>query len=522
MRRRDFLKAAGCSAIALVLPGCSAVNLSSDTQSPIDASRGNAKKDSQKKRPNVLMIAVDDMRDWVGYLDACPAEVKTPNIDRIAAGGTAFTRAYTASSVCCPSRAAVLTGQMPSTSGIYRNEQFWKPNAPDIYSIPSYFRKHGYIAVGAGKLFHHVPGHNPPGEWDAYYRNRFLDNAWAYAKCNYMPFTPKAPTPKGFPYSGIRFPFAENDWGVLPKPEAKYDDTMVFQYGIDFLGKKHNRPFFLACGTFRPHMPWYVPRKYFDMYPLESIKFPATRKNDLDDVPAGGQKMARAKRNTLNMVRKKGKWAEAVQAYLASISYADAQVGRLIDALKSSEYADNTIVIFWSDHGWHFGEKEHWHKCTLWEVATRVPFAVSSPNHGAPRQKCDRPVSLVDIFPTLIDLCDLPPLRDQKLDGISLKPLIENPEAAREKPAVTELYRGNAAVRTERYRYIRYADGAEELYDHRNDPNEWNNIASRPESKEVIRSLAKHLPGKWRENALTNKAYIFKTDPNGTDISIIS
>jgi len=458
------------------------------------------------------MIAVDDMRDWVGYLDACPTRVKTPNIDRIAAGGTAFTRAYTASSVCCPSRAAVFTGQMPSTSGIYRNEHYWKPNAPDIYSIPSYFRKHGYIAVGTGKLFHHVGGHNPPGEWDAYYRNRFLDNAWVYRKYNY-PFTPKMPIPKGFPYSGIRFPFAEDDWGTLPKPEAQYDDTMVVKYGVDFLGKKHERPFFLACGTFRPHLPWYVPRKYFDMYPLESIKFPPTQKNDLDDVPAGGQKMARAKRNTLNMVRKKGKWAEAVQAYLASISYADAQVGRLLDALKSSDYADNTIVVFWSDHGWHFGEKEHWHKCTLWEVATRVPLTVSSPNHGARRQKCDRPVSLVDIFPTLIDLCNLPPLRDQKVDGISLKPLIENPEATREKPAVTELYRGNAAVRTERYRYIRYADGAEELYDHRNDPNEWNNIASRPESKDVIRSLAKHLPAKWRKRALTNRAYIFKPAP---------
>ena len=214
MRRRDFLKAAGCSAIALLTPGCTTGELSS------------AGASGPKKRPNVLMIAVDDMRDWVGFLDVCPTKVKTPNIDRLAAGGTAFTRAYTASSVCCPSRAAVFTGQMPSTSGIYRNDQYWKPNAPDIHSIPSYFRKHGYLAVGAGKLFHHVGGHNPPGEWDAYYRNRFLDNAWVYKKHNY-PFTPTTPVPKEFPYSGIRFPFGEDDWGALPKPEAQYDDAMV-------------------------------------------------------------------------------------------------------------------------------------------------------------------------------------------------------------------------------------------------------------------------------------------------------
>jgi len=458
-------------------------------------------------RPNVLFIAVDDMRDWVGHLSGHGGKFHTPNIDRLAARGVAFTNAHSASTVCCPSRTAILSGLMPSASGIYNNQQWWKPHMPDLITIPVHFRKHGYEVVGAGKIFHHTAGNNPPCQWHAYHRLVFEDDPWFRgAKQNY-PWSKSAPLPPGFPFSGVEGLGHENDWGSLRVAEAECDDARTVDYCIEFLGRQHEKPFFLACGVFRPHLPWYVPKKYFRLYPLENIELPAAAENDLGDVPAEGRALSEARRRDFETIKSADRWKQAVQAYLASISFADAQVGRLLSALDRAGRADDTIVIFWSDHGWHLGEKNHWHKSTLWEEATRVPFIIAAPTVARSGERCASPVSLVDIFPTLNDLCGLQPIASH--DGESLVPLLRDPAAQRKRPAVTELNRGQSAVRSRRYRYIRYADGSEELYDHHDDPNEWTNLAGDPKYSAVKAEHARWATTDWAEPAPRKDAYHF-------------
>jgi len=459
-------------------------------------------------RPNVLFVAVDDMRDWTVGLGGYAGRVHTPAQQRLAAKGVEFTHAYCASPVSCPSRAAIMTGMMPTTSGIYNNGQWWKPHMPDAVTIPMHFRAHGYAVAGAGKIFHHTAGNNPPGQWDEFRRLVFRDDPWYRgAKLNY-PWSKVTPPPKGFPFCGFTGLPHENDWGPLPnKDEADYDDAKTVDFAVRYLKRKHTRPFFLACGIFRPHLPWYVPKKYFDLYPLATIKLPKAPADDLDDVPAEGRALSKARRSDLEKITAAGKRKHAVRAYLASITFADAQFGRLLDTLETSDYADNTIVVFWSDHGWHLGEKRHWHKMTLWEEATRVPFLIAAPGQAKAGGRCERPVSLVDIYPTLIDLCGLAPKRE--LDGLSLAPLLRDPTAKRDRPAVMAYRRGQCAVRSQRWRYIRYGDGGEELYDHDADPNEWTNLAGRPEHKAVIADLARWIPKQLAPNAPSKNAYRF-------------
>jgi arylsulfatase A-like enzyme len=230
--------------------------------------------------------------------------------------------------------------------------------------------------------------------------------------------------------------------------------------------------------------------------------------DDLNDVPPAGQELAKARRSDFDTIRNAGRWRHALRAYLASISYADAQLGRVLDALDAGPHVDDTIVVLWSDHGWHLGEKHHWHKSTLWEEATRVPLVIRSPAHRP--GVCDRPVSLLDLFPTLIELCQLTPL--ESLDGVSLVPLLRDPRVAWDRPAVIEFRRGNAAVRSDRYRYIRYADGSEELYDHRTDPHEWTNLADSAEHAAVKRKLSRWIADRWAASAPTKGAFHF--DPH--------
>jgi choline-sulfatase len=459
-------------------------------------------------RPNVLFVAVDDMRDWTVGLGGYAGKVHTPNQQRLAKMGVEFTQAYCASPVCCPSRAAVMTGLMPYTSGIYNNGQWWKPHMPEVVTIPMHFRAHGYQAAGAGKIFHHTAGNNPPSQWNEFQRLVFRDDPWYRgAKLNY-PWSKTGPPPKGFPLSGVKGLPHENDWGSLPdKTEGDYDDAKTVDFAIEYLRRKHRAPFFLACGIFRPHLPWYVPKKYFDLYPLDKIKLPEVRDDDLDDIPKEGLALSKARRGDLKKITSADKRTHAVQAYLASISFADAQFGRLLDTLIKSPHADNTIIVFWSDHGWHLGEKQHWHKMTLWEEATRVPFLIAAPGVAKAGGRCDRPVSLIDIYPTLIDLCGLKPKGE--LDGQSLMSLLRDPNGKRERPAITAYHRGQCAVRSQRWRYIRYSDGGRELYDHDNDPNEWTNLASRASSKAIIADLDRWIPKQFAANAPSKGAYRF-------------
>ena len=457
--------------------------------------------------PNVLFIAVDDMKDWVNCLGGYEGRVHTPNIDRLARRGILFANAHCVSPKCAPSRTAIMTGLRPSTTGLYDNQHWWYPNFPNMVTMPRRFRQSGYLVAGAGKIFHHTAGNNPPRQWDEFKRLLFQDDPWFRgSKLNY-PWTQHIPNPKGFPFSRVKGLSHENDWGVIPLADEALDDVRTVDFAVRFLKAKHETPFFLACGLFRPHLPWYAPRRFFDLYPLTEVVIPKSSEEDLKDIPEAGKRFAAARRSDLNNIENQGAVLRAVQAYLASISYADEQLGRVLDVLETSEYKANTVIVFWSDHGWHLGEKRHWHKSTLWEESTRIPLIIT-----APKLKpgvCEQPVSLLDLYPTLLDLCDIS--GDQEFDGLSLMPQLRLPETKRQ-PAVIEFRKGNAAVRSARWRYIRYSDGSEELYDHKTDSNEWKNLASKKNHKTIKQRLVKWLPKQWAQPALSKNAFEFDPD----------
>lgn len=420
-------------------------------------------------KPNVLFIAVDDLNDWIGVYGK-RADVKTPNIDRLAQRGVLFTRAYCAAPACNPSRAALLSGRRPSTSGVYHNDQPWRPAMPDVVTLPEYFRKNGYRVEGGGKIFH--GGFADDRAWDHY------EKAGTF------------PKPEKVPHNGIPNT-AHFDWGPVDCGDEAMGDYKVAAWAEKFLGVKREQPFFLAVGFYRPHLPFYAPKKYFDLYPLESIQLPKTLDSDLDDVPTAGVRMAKPQGDHSKVVAA-GQWKQAVQAYLACITFTDTMIGKVLDALDKSDQAENTIIVLWSDHGWHLGEKQHWRKFALWEKASRVSLTITAPGVTKPDQRCERPVTLTDLYPTLVQLCGLPAKND--LDGVSLVPLLTNPKAAWERPALTTHGRNHHALRSERYRYIRYADGSEELYDHETDPLEWKNLAGEPTLAKVKADIAQYFP----------------------------
>ncbi|MBE0537803.1 MAG: sulfatase [Phycisphaerae bacterium] len=457
--RREFLKATGVGAVSFTLPAWGAAQ---------------AAKDAAKK-PNVLFIAVDDLNDWVGCLGGHP-DVKTPNIDRLAARGVLFTSAHCAAPACNPSRASLMTGVRPWTSGVYHNPNPWRksPVLKDAVTLPQHFMAHGYKAIGSGKIYH--GGFPDPASWQVYWPSQTQNK-------------PPDPLPAGRPLSGIP-KTAHFDWGPVDADKREMGDWQVADWVIGQLKAKHEKPFFLACGMYRPHLPWYVPQQYFDMYPLDKITMPVVKEDDLDDVPPIGRKMSGGGDHA--NVLKYDQWRKAVQAYLASISFMDECVGRVLDALDASAYADNTVVVFWSDHGWHLGEKLHWRKFALWEEATHNCLMFLVPGLTKAGGQCTRPVNLIDIYPTLVDVCGLAPKKG--LEGVSLRPLLENPKAAWERPSVTTHGRGNHSVRSQRWRYIRYSDGTEELYDHEKDELEWTNLAGEAKYADVKRDMAKWLP----------------------------
>jgi arylsulfatase A-like enzyme len=418
-----------------------------------------------REKLNVLFIAVDDLNHWVGHLKRNP-QTRTPNIDRLAARGVTFTRAYCAAPVCNPSRTALFSGLRPSTSGVYDNGTEPWPKIGDVVTLNAHFRKAGYFVAAAGKMYH--GGFERKGDWDDY-----AGGGGGKAE--------KADGGVG----GIKF-------APLNCEDRDLADWSIADYVIGQLAKKHDKPFFLGCGFHKPHMPWNVPKKWYDLFPLDSIELPPTQKDDLADIPPAGQKMANPGGDHAAML-KSGRWKEAVQAYLAAVAYMDMNLGRVMDALDRSAHKDNTIVVFWGDHGWHLGEKEHWRKFALWEEATRAPFIWIAPGVTKPGV-CERTVDFMSIYPTL---CDLAGLETPKhVEGPSIRKLLEDPAAAWDRPALTTHGFQNHAVRSEGWRYIRYADGGEELYDEAKDPFEWTNLAAKPELAERKAELAKFMPAK--------------------------
>jgi arylsulfatase A-like enzyme len=463
-------------------------------------------------RPNVLIIAVDDLRAWVGCLGGLGVHAHTPNIDRLAARGVLFTRAYTAAPLCNPSRTAFFTGLRPSTTGVYTNDQWWRPALPHVMTMPERFMQAGYRVEGAGKLFHHMPGSNPPSQWYAYFTQVFDD---PYHRPSGKQIDPVVGThwPPGFPLNGLgdviaqqKPPFnpREFDWGALPKSDEQMGDGQMATWVAGELSKRWDRPLFMAAGTFKPHMPWYAPRKYFDLFDMDKIELPPLKENDLDDVPPIGRSWAHVS-TEYEVIKKIGGRKRAIHAYLAATAFADACVGRILDGLDANPaLAHNIVIVLWSDHGWHHGEKDHWLKSTLWEEATHVPLIIAGP--GIKPARCDRVVSLIDVYPTIAELCGLPL---PGADGVSLAPLLRDPTQPWARPALMTYQRGNHAVRDERWRYIRYRDGTEELYDHNTDEYEWTNLANRSEYTALKQRLAAAMPSYDAPDAPPKSAYEF-------------
>lgn len=441
---------------------------------------------AEKEPPNVLFIAVDDLNTspdpFAGEL-----VIHTPNINRLAEMGTTFTNAHCAAPACNPSRASVMTGIAPATSGLYLNSQDWRENAllKEIVTLPQHFRDNGYKTLGGGKLYHAsslsrgaYTGYLDARPWDEYYPS----------KDRQMPEEVKpsmVPMNSNKAFYGGRF-----DWAALDIENEEMADAKVVAWAERQLSRKHDKPLFLAVGIYRPHIPWWTPKPYFEMHPLEKTDLPEIIKDDLDDVPLAGQKMAR--RHWHKWLVENGKWEEAVQGYAASVSFADDMIGRLLDSLRDGPHADNTIVVLWSDHGYHLGQKEHWEKFALWEQTTRVPLIIASQQGFRKGTKCGEAVSLLDMYPTLAELVgtELP----GNLDGQSLVPLMKNPDHKTGRAVITTQGYQNHAVRSDKWRYIRYADGSEELYDQIGDPKNFINLASNKKYESIRVGLSEWLP----------------------------
>jgi len=448
----------------------------------------------QSSRPNVVMIAVDDMNDWVSCLNDYQS-IQTPNIDRLAKMGTLFTNAYCAAPLCNPSRTAIFTGMSPARTGIVNNARnksgAWKLRWPELNTLPLWFKKNGYTVVGGGKTYHEtVPElYNPLHQWDEYFPLEI-------EKYKQKPHVRQLGISDREWFSDMPdHPNGSWDWGPFFCDDFDLGDGKTTRWAIDFLYKKHDKPFFMALGLFHPHLPFYAPKKYFDAIPLDSVKLPLAPEWDLEDLPIGARKYMKAGNDKrFKMVVESGELKKAVRAYLASILYVDALVGYFIDALDKSDYTDNTILIFWSDHGYQFGEKQRFAKRSLWRRSSRVLFTLKAPGITKPDVSCDQPVSLVDIYPTLLDLCQLPN-PGHPLDGISLRPQLNNAEVSR-RPAVITHEIGNDAVCDARWTYIRYKDGGEELYDRNSDENEWHNLAQDKQYRSKMDSLLQWTPEK--------------------------
>ena len=428
------------------------------------------------ERPNVLFICIDDLNDWTGFLGGHPQAV-TPHMDALAKRGRNFANAHCAVPVCSSSRASVMSGMAATTHGSYelgpRYEEL--PALTDVPTIQRYFKDNGYYTLSGGKVLHHGFNGRLAGA---------LDRSLGRKKSP----RPKNPMSRPANWSGAW------DWGAYPEQDAEMADVQLAQDAAAALGEDFDKPFFMSVGFFRPHVPLFVPPKWFDLYDAESLTLPRILKSDLNDVPKnflGINNYAVAP--THAEVTEHGKQRSLTQAYLASISFVDHCVGTVLDALKSSSHAGDTLIVLWSDHGFHLGEKQHWAKRTLWEESTRVPLVFSGPGIR-PGKPCLEPASLLDLYPTLVELCDLP--KNPRLEGLSLVPQLNDPKAARDRPAITSAYFGNHSVRSRDWRLISYEDGAKELYDHRTDSDEFHNLAKDPAHQDVIKELSRWLPRK--------------------------
>ncbi|MBW8017683.1 MAG: sulfatase [Planctomycetes bacterium] len=463
MKRRSFLRSLSVGAAILVMTSC----ITTVCQ-------------AANKRPDVLFIAIDDMNDWTTLFDK-DNPIKTPNMERLAKRGMFFNKAYCASPACCPSRAAIMTGIRPHNSGVYDNNNAWAKMMPNAITLSRYFAQNGYETYGAGKIFHHgSAGADIVGKPSFEKFKKMLVARKPKSGKNHNGYTSGN-------LSRIWF-----DWG---QHDQKLIDLDTVEWCEQAMDTPQEKPRFLAAGIFKPHLPFYADAETFKKYPFDDTVMPEMPDNDLDDVSPMAIKMAHREHFIYSNVimdpeDRPGSLKKMVQCYQASADFADQMVGRLLDKLDETGKADNTIIILWADHGYHLGDKESCVKFTLWEKANHVPFIIIAPGVTKPGTVCTKPVSLVDIYPTLVELAGLPAA---KVDGKSLVPLLRDP-VQDWHPALMTMGKGNHAIRSDRWRYIRYKDGSEELYDHSKDPWEWTNLATLSKYADVIAEHKKWLP----------------------------
>lgn len=442
------------------------------------------------ERPNVLFIAIDDLNDWVGCLKTHP-NAKTPNIDALARRGTLFTNAHCQAPICGPSRASLLSGRYPHSTGVYQ-----QPAKPGLQSdsksfkghlLPEYFAQHGYRTFGGGKITHGYPMDDAFEKYGGGFGGSGPKPGDSTVRFNYSPDLT-------VPYTGT-----QTDWAPFPDVDTKMPDYKVASWAEEVLKRKHDDPFFLAVGFVRPHVPFYVPQKWFDLFPIDEIILPEIPADDLDDVPEVSRLLHELPRYPqLDWLRKNDdqQLRKCVQAYLACIAFVDHQVGRVLTALEKSPAADNTVIVLFSDHGYHLGEKHRVSKHSLWEESARVPMVIVRPGQKAAENEapveCKQPVGLIDLYPTLLDLCDLPS-RDAN-EGDSLVPLLADPNADWRYSTSTTYGRANHSIRSARFRFMRYEDGSEELYDLQTDPHGFTNLATSEDHQEIVRRHRAELP----------------------------
>ncbi|AJR04471.1 sulfatase [Siansivirga zeaxanthinifaciens] len=454
-------------------------------------------KSEVSNKPNVLFIAVDDLNTWLGCLNNYSG-TKTPNIDRLAAQGVLFSNAHCQAPLCGPSRASIMTGLRPSTTGIYgmiSDEKIRSDNPATkaITFLPEYFKNNGYHTMGIGKLFHDFA---PKGVF----------NEEGGREKGFGPLPEKRFVWDGFGTSDRKnYGRTSTDWGAFPERDEQMPDHQSVNWTIERLNKDYEKPFFMGLGFLRPHVPLYVPQKWFDMHPLESIQVAPYLSDDLKDVPQVGLDI-----NNLPMMPstewaiESGEWKKIIQAYLACVSYVDYEIGRVMEALENSKYAKNTVIVLWSDHGYRLGQKGTFAKHGLWDSATKAPLLFVAPN--LPKGKViDTPAEMLSIYPTLLELCGLPAYN--RNEGVSLVNTMINTKPDNKAYALTTYGMNNHSVKLGRYRLIQYEDGTRELYDHKIDPNEFTNLAKYSEYQKVIKKMLDYFPKmneKWDDNSAYN------------------
>lgn len=467
-------------------------------------------KEAKGSKYNVLFIAVDDLNDWVSVLGGHP-QVQTPNLDKFTKGGSVlFQNGVCAAPICGPSRSAVLSGFMPHRTGVYDNatNMIYTDIVQENATLPEYFSKHGYHTLSDGKIFHkHATEHG-------------VDfGHWAFDEHNRSRRGVKDAVQKGKYYSGkgtingekkpnYKEKGAKLSWGPTKNKFEETVDYRVADWARQQLKRDFDKPFFMAIGLIKPHLPWVVPQEYFDKYDLETLETPKIFNDDLKDILTKKGKQIHKPDADYTWVKKHGLEKEATRAYLASVTYADACLGIIFDALEASGHAENTIVVLWGDHGWHLGEKLRYKKNTLWSEVVKTPLLVRMPNMNK-MEVSNRTVSLIDLFPTLISLCDLP---EKELDGHDFSYLLDNPNSEWKHPGVTVSASGTS-VMGERWHFISNLKGSEELYDLKNDPMEWTNLINEPKYKTIVEEMRKFVP---KERTKTERIY-FKKPPNYVD-----